>query len=80
MLSVDENKKNWLTYLGKSNPDNYGQELWVNEEMKSHFTREYLIKFIPKYILIDPDGKIVHANLPEPSYELNNLLEGLLKE
>lgn len=80
MLSVDENKKNWLTYLGKSNQDNYGIELWINEEMKSHFNREYLVKFIPKYILIDPDGIIVHANLPEPSYALNKMLEDLIKE
>lgn len=38
---------------------------------KSHldlkFTKDYLIKGLPRFILIDPDGKIVTANAPRPS-------------
>ncbi|MDY0779945.1 TlpA disulfide reductase family protein [Tenacibaculum sp. IB213877] len=38
---------------------------------KSHldldFAQDYLIKGLPRFILIDPDGKIVTANAPRPS-------------
>lgn len=31
------------------------------------FTQDYLIKGLPRFILLDPDGKIITANAPRPS-------------
>lgn len=38
-----------------------------DKESKLQFTKDYLIKGLPRFILIDPEGKIVSANAPRPS-------------
>lgn len=49
--------------------DLQGTQLFADNDWKSNFIQEYLIKGIPRFILIDPEGNIVKANAPEPSNE-----------
>jgi thiol-disulfide isomerase/thioredoxin len=56
-----------------------GIQLLADNAWESKFVEEYMIKGIPRFIIIDPEGKIVTANAPRPSDEklvetLNNLL------
>ncbi len=44
-----------------------GIQLFSDKDMESSFIKEFLIKTTPRYILIDPSGKIVNANAPRPS-------------
>lgn len=44
-----------------------GIQLIANNDFESEFIKEYLIKGIPRFILIDPNGKIVNSNAPRPS-------------
>ena len=42
-----------------------GTQLWAG--LDASFQQEYQINTIPRFILIDPEGKIVNANAPRPS-------------
>jgi thiol-disulfide isomerase/thioredoxin len=44
-----------------------GIQLLADKNWKSQFVTDYMIKGIPRFILIDPQGKIVNANAPRPS-------------
>lgn len=55
-----------------------GVQLYADNNWKSAWVEEYLIKGIPKFILLDPAGNIVTSNAPRPSdKKLVKLLEGL---
>lgn len=44
-----------------------GKQLFADNNWKSQFIQDYLIKGIPRFILLDPNGNIVSANAPRPS-------------
>jgi thiol-disulfide isomerase/thioredoxin len=44
-----------------------GIQLLADKDWNSQFVQEYLIKGIPRFILVDPQGKIVNSNAPRPS-------------
>ncbi|MCF6169320.1 TlpA disulfide reductase family protein [Lutibacter sp.] len=44
-----------------------GIQLFSDKDWDSDFVKEYLIKGIPRFILIDPKGNIVNSNAPRPS-------------
>jgi thiol-disulfide isomerase/thioredoxin len=55
-----------------------GIQLFADNANESEFVTKYLIKTIPHYILIDPDGNIVNSNAPKPSEgKLINMLNKL---
>ena len=44
-----------------------GVQLFSDKAWQSDFIKAYKIKGIPRFILIDPDGKVVNADAPRPS-------------
>ncbi|MCK0131235.1 TlpA family protein disulfide reductase [Flavobacteriaceae bacterium F08102] len=44
-----------------------GIQLLADNAWESKFVQDYLIRGIPRFILIDPQGNIVNANAPRPS-------------
>ncbi|SNR16972.1 TlpA family protein disulfide reductase [Tenacibaculum jejuense] len=67
-ISVDkrEDKKKWETII--EDRELGGIQLFAGETKEDfQFTKDYLIKGLPRFILIDPDGKIISANAPRPS-------------
>ena len=44
-----------------------GIQLLADKNFESKFIKDYVIKGIPKFILLDPEGNIVNANAPRPS-------------
>jgi len=44
-----------------------GIQLYADNAFQSDFVQSYLIKGIPRFILIDPNGNIVSSNAPRPS-------------
>jgi len=75
MISIDSSKEKWFDYIQKTNPQNYGVELHIPDGMNSEFGDRYLIKSIPKYFLIDPEGIILSSDLMEPSIGMDQLIE-----
>lgn len=57
-----------------------GIQLFADKDWNSDFVKAYGINGIPRFILIDPNGKIINANADRPSNPaLTLLLEDLLK-
>ena len=44
-----------------------GIQLLAENAWKSQFVQDYMIKGIPRFILLDAEGKIISANAPRPS-------------
>lgn len=64
--SIDEDSIYWRNGLEKI-PENEGVHLIVDGAWQSRFAEEYVIRNIPRYILIDQQGKIVDAEANKPS-------------
>lgn len=79
-LSMDEDLNAWKAYLKKGENSNLDQELWLEPASRDKFRADYLVQFYPKYILIDPKGRIIDANWPEPSWTADKLLLEILSK
>ena len=55
-----------------------GVQLLADKDYESQFVQDYFIFGIPRFILIDPAGKIINYDAPRPSEDkLKTLLDGL---
>ena len=48
--------------------------------MQSSYGEKYNIRFLPKYVLIDKQGRIVNADVGEPSLAVEQLIEAVLRQ
>ena len=71
-LSIDDNKWAWENQASEKS----SRVLPLHTNDKNVFGRTYGIDYLPRYILLDPDGKIINAQMPEPS---NPLFEEILR-
>ena len=77
-LSIDklENKDKWESMVKGENLT--GIQILADKDWRSEFVTAYNITGIPRFILIDPEGKIYDANAPRPSDpRLKDLLNSL---
>ena len=44
-----------------------GMQLMADNNWESQFVEDFMIKGIPRFILVDPKGNILDANAPRPS-------------
>ncbi|MGX7667496.1 TlpA family protein disulfide reductase [Flavobacterium pedocola] len=57
-----------------------GVQLFADNDFNSKFVQDFKVMSIPRFILIDPNGKVVNADAPRPSSpELTSILDELLK-
>ncbi|PWN64257.1 thioredoxin-like domain-containing protein [Chryseobacterium viscerum] len=61
-ISLDEDKSKWQNYL-KTKPSNVPQ-YWLTNAIQ--FMNTYKILYIPRFIIIDPEGKIFNFDSPFP--------------
>lgn len=66
-ISVDkeDDKQKWKNFVAKRQLK--GVQVWVDAENSRVFTEAFNIKQIPRFVLLDPEGRIVNANAPRPS-------------
>ncbi|MEA1874068.1 MAG: TlpA disulfide reductase family protein [Bacteroidota bacterium] len=75
-VSVDENKSAWIKFIKKEAPS-WSQSFTGGWECS--ICDDYFIKGIPRFILIDAEGKIIDATAPRPSSdEIRPLLDELI--
>lgn len=43
----------------------------------SAITKDYLINSIPRFLLIDTEGRIINSNAPRPSGKIKEILKNL---
>lgn len=76
-LSCDQNKSAWEKRIQKG--DMKGIQLHMGN--KDEFMTKYIINGIPRFILLDREGKIIKADAPRPSNpETSKLFDELLKK
>ena len=76
-LSCDSNKSAWEKRIQKG--DMKGIQLHLGT--KSDFMQKYIINGIPRFILLDREGKIIKADAPRPSEpNITKLFDELLKK
>lgn len=61
-ISLDENKEKWMNYL-KTSPSKIPQ-YWL--PTAKEFGHKYNLNYIPRFIIINPEGKIYNFNAPLP--------------
>lgn len=66
-ISVDREDAHdkWMSMV--SEKELGGIQLFASDSWESDFIESYYIKGIPRFILLDPEGKIVSADAPRPS-------------
>ncbi len=78
-ISVDSSVEIWQNYLANNkNLSEDVNELIIPNGMRTEFGERYSINFLPKYILINKEGKIIDSNAQKPSKELESKLNKLL--
>lgn len=77
-ISCDQDKEAWETFL-KENPHEWAQYI-VDENGDKALSEGYMVNTIPRFMVIDADGKFIDSNAKRPSDpEIISYLEGLLK-
>lgn len=73
-LSTDHNKADWEKMVKSGELS--GVQLLIGR--RSKFQQDYNIDGIPHFILLDPEGKIINANIARPSSpDIENILKAL---
>lgn len=81
MISLDATQKRWKNFFEKEeNKSRAGQDLIIENGMQTEYGDRFNIRFIPKYVLIDEEGKIINADLPEPGVGLERIIEAELSK
>lgn len=62
-LSIDKNKEDWEAFV-KSN-EMTGEQLYIGDQ--NSFLKAYRVDGIPRFILLDKEGKIIDNNMTRPS-------------
>ena len=68
-ISIDRKKdhEKWKKMIVSKELE--GLQLFADDNWNSKFIKDYMIKGIPRFILIDPQGNIINANAKRPSNE-----------
>ncbi|MEZ4883407.1 MAG: TlpA disulfide reductase family protein [Chitinophagales bacterium] len=77
-LSIDKNEKQWRDFV--TNKELSGVQLIAGKE-KNNISQVYRVSGVPKYILVDKEGKIADSMAKRPSEDgIEDDIEGLLTE
>jgi len=72
-LSIDDDKWRWQN---EANEKSF-RVLQLIANDKNFFSKSYGVDFIPRYMLLGPDGKIINVQMPEPG---NPAFEEILRK
>jgi thiol-disulfide isomerase/thioredoxin len=77
-VDVDKDHEKWQKFV--TDKQLGGIQLFADKNWNSDFIKAFNINSIPRFLLIDPNGKVVKADAPRPSSPtLVELLDGLVK-
>ncbi|MES2416770.1 MAG: TlpA disulfide reductase family protein [Bacteroidota bacterium] len=80
-LSIDKNTELWQQAINAEKLSNYKYSYQIINQDQALFIKEIGLKEIPRYLLFNKEGKLVHENAPGPDgVEIRALLTKYLKE
>ena len=74
-ISVDQNKTAWENMVKSKGLK--GIQVYAPPKQAKLFKDQYLISGIPRFILLDKEGRIINANAPRPSSNIRDVLSSL---
>jgi thiol-disulfide isomerase/thioredoxin len=75
-ISIDDSKEPWIEMV---NDKNMGGLQWFAENAwKSEITRHFMVNSIPRFLLLDQEGKIIDSNAERPSGDIRETLDQFL--
>lgn len=78
-LSIDKNKSDWQNASSIEYLDAHDHNYLVLNHDQSNFTKKLKINTIPRYLLYNKKGELVHQNAPGPdSEEIRELIDNYL--
>ena len=78
-ISKDEERERWLRAITKHPFLKNNESFIVDNAFTSRLIEDLAVNTIPRYLIFDKNGKLIHKNAPGPdSQELNKLIEQLL--
>lgn len=77
-ISVDDKEDTWKKLLKERN--SHGLQLWAKGGQKSDFFKNYQLRDLPVYIVIDKNGKIIKSRASRPSENLEEEIIGALNK
>ena len=78
-VDVDKDHEKWKKFVSEKQLG--GIQLFADKNWNSDFMKSFGINSIPRFILIDPNGKVVKSDAKRPSDpELQNVLDSLLNK
>lgn len=79
-VSTDKDVAAWKTFIARESMT--GLQLHQSQEMEKTMSYLYAVNSIPRFVLIDEDGKIVSVDAPRPSSgeEIRKLLDQVLND
>jgi len=78
-VSIDTNFKSWKKAAKDENIIYYKHSLLAINYPKANFFRDLQLKTIPRYLIFDADGQLIHKNAPSPkSREIRDLLNSYI--
>lgn len=75
-VSTDRSQEPWKKMVAEKGLG--GIHLWAPNAWKASIMQDYMIRGIPRFILIDKEGNIVDANAKRPSGKIAEQIEALL--
>jgi thiol-disulfide isomerase/thioredoxin len=72
VVSVDDKNDVWRKLLKERNM--HGNQFWANGGQKSDFFKNYQLRDLPVYIIIDKEGKIFKSRASRPSENLEEVI------
>ena len=80
-VSIDrkENREGWLAAIRKKNMGEM-LNLYPDCAVESQFESDYHISGVPRYMIIDKEGKIVTAYAPPPGGGMEEIIENTIKQ
>lgn len=78
-VDVDKDHDKWKNFVSEKQLG--GVQLFADKNWNSDFMKGFGVISIPRFILIDPNGKVVNSDAKRPSNpELQNVLDSLLNK
>ncbi|MTI22355.1 TlpA family protein disulfide reductase, partial [Fulvivirga sp. RKSG066] len=79
-ISKDVKRYVWEKFLQKKGSSTNVTELYLPFDMNEQFDQHYFTVSIPRYILIDANGRIINANIDGPSIAMEKIIEDALSK
>jgi thiol-disulfide isomerase/thioredoxin len=75
-ISIDDNKESWIKMVEDKNME--GLQWLAENAWRSEITRHFMVYSIPRFFLLDKEGRIIDPSAERPSGNIKTILDRYL--